>query len=155
MKQIVIATVFAMVFGLAAFAQTAPVTPQSSPNPSTQPQTAPSTSPDTSVSGSQTPVGETKGESTLKGCIASESGKYLLQDESGKKVVLGGSQDFATHVGHTVAAHGVYAAGSDPSTGASATSPSTAAPASGDQFIVSKVDMVSETCTIDKGKNSK
>ena len=150
MKQIVMATVFAMVFGLAAFAQTAPATPQPSP----QAQTSPSTSPDTSVA-SPTPVSDAKGESTLKGCIASEGGKYLLQDESGKKVALGGTQDFAPHVGHTVTAHGVFGAGSNPSTGASATAPSTATSASSDQFIVSKLDMVSETCTADKGKISK
>jgi|SRR5882672_6399249 len=155
MKHIVIATVFAMVFGLAALAQTTPgTTPQpSGTNPSAQPQTSPSQPPDMSSAGGQSPAAESKGEKKLKGCIASEGGKYVLQDKHGKDVALGGSQDFASHVGHTVTVHGTFGNGSDASSAASATSSDSGMSGTGQQFIVSKVDMVSETCGADKGKS--
>src|SRR6266576_2505528 len=127
MKHIVIAIVFALVFGLAAVAQTTPGNPQRVPqgsNPSTQPSTSPTPAPDMSSSGNQTATSETKGEKKLKGCIQSEGGKYILQDKHGKDVALTGSQDFASHVGHTVTVHGTFASGSDASTGASATASS-------------------------------
>ena len=156
MKHSVIATVFALVFGLAAVAQTTPGSSQTTPqgtNPSTQPSTSPSQSPDMSSSGSQT-ASDTKGEKKLKGCIQSEGGKYILQEKHGKEIALSGSQDFASHVGHTVAVHGTYASGSDSPSGASATaSPSGMSASAGQQFMVSKLDMVSETCGSDKGKN--
>src|SRR6266550_7718322 len=125
MKHIVIAIVFALVFGLAAVAQTTPGNPQRVPqgsNPSTQPSTSPTPAPDMSSSGNQTAPSETKGEKKLKGCIQSESGKYVLQDKHGKDVALSGSQDFASHVGHTVTVHGAFANGADASSSASATS---------------------------------
>jgi len=154
MKYIVIATVFAMVFGLAALAQTTPGTQQpSGTSPSAQPQTSPSQPPDMSSAGNQSPATETKGEKKLKGCIASEGGKYVLQDKHGKDVALGGSQDFASHVGHTVTVHGTFGNGSDASSAASATSSNSGMSAAGDQFIVSKVDMVSETCGAGKSKD--
>ncbi|MFY9559322.1 MAG: hypothetical protein WAQ52_03735 [Terriglobales bacterium] len=156
MKHIVIATVFAMVLGLAALAQTTPGTPQpSGTSPSTQPQTSPSQAPDMSSSGNQNPAGDSKGEKKMKGCIESAGGKYMLEDKHGKEVALGGSQDFASHVGHTVTVHGTFANGSDASSGASATSSNSGMSASGGQFIVSKLDMVSESCNIDKVRNNK
>lgn len=154
MKQIVVVTVFAMVFGLAAMAQTAPRTPQPAPqgtSPAAQPQTSPSHAPDASIAANQNPVGETKGERKLKGCVESESGKYMLADEQGKKVSLSGAQDFAAHVGHIVTASGTFAKAADASNGAS-TAPNSEVSASDDQFIVSKLDMVSETCKVDKTK---
>jgi hypothetical protein len=158
MRNIVIATVFALVFGLAAVAQTTPGNPQAMPqgtNPSTQPSTTPSTSPDISNAGNQNTASETKGEKKLKGCIQSEGGKYVLQDKHGKDVALSGSADFASHVGHTVTVHGTFASASDSSTGASATASSSGMSASsGQQFTVSKLDMVSESCSADRGKNS-
>ena len=103
MRNIVIATVFALVFGLAAVAQTTPGSQQTMPqgtNPSTQPSTTPSTSGDMGNTGNQnTAASETKGEKKLKGCIQSEGGKYVLQDKHGKDVALAGSADLASHVG--------------------------------------------------------
>src|ERR1700704_5541952 len=108
MRNIVIATVFALVFGLAAVAQTTPGSQQTMPqgtNPSTQPSTTPSTSGDMGNTGNQnTAASETK----LKGCIQSEGGKYVLQDKHGKDVALAGSADLASHVGHTVTVHGTF-----------------------------------------------
>ena len=156
MKHIVIATVFALMFGLAAIAQTTPGNPQSMPqgtNPSTQPQTSPPPAPDMSSSSNQSAATETKGEKKLKGCIESEAGKYMLEDKHGKEVALSGSQDFASHVGHTVTVHGTFSSGPDASSAASATSNSGVSASGGQQFTVSKLDMVSESCSTDKGKN--
>jgi len=155
MKHIVIATILAMVFGLAAVAQTTPGNPQATPqgtNPSAQPQTTPPPSPDMSSSGNQSAATETKGEKKLKGCIQSEGGNYMLQDKHGKDVALSGSQDFASHVGHTVTVHGTFANGADASNSASATSSGGMSASNGQQFVVSKLDMVSESCTKEKGK---
>jgi hypothetical protein len=157
MKHIVVATVFAMVLGLAALAQTTPGTAQSpqGKDPSTMPQGSPSQASPSQAPGMSNPNaagGESKGEKKLKGCIQSQGGKYVLQDRHGKEVALSGSQDFASHVGHTVTVHGTYAGGSDASAGAAAASSNSAM--SGDQFLVSKLDMVSESCSMDKGKNS-
>ena len=154
MRNIVIATVFALVFGLAAVAQTTPGSQQTMPqgtNPSTQPSTTPSTSGDMSNTGNQnTAASETKGEKKLKGCIQSEGGKYVLQDKHGKDVALAGSADLASHVGHTVTVHGTYGSGSDASSATASNSGMSAS--SGQQFMVSKIDMVSESCSGDKGK---
>jgi len=155
MKHIVIAIVFALVFGLAAVAQTTPGNPQAMPqgtNPSAQPQTSPTPAPDMSSSGNQSTATETKGEKKLKGCIESEGGKYMLEDKHGKEVALTGSQDFASHVGHTVTIHGTFANGPDAS--ASTTANSGMSASGGQQFLVSKLDMVSESCTKEKGKNN-
>ena len=153
MKHIVIAIVFAMLFGLAAFAQTTPGTQQpSGSNPSMEPPSSPSQSPGMQTSGNQNSARDTKGEKKMKGCIQSESGKYMLQDKHGKEIALGGSADFASHVGHTVTVHGTFAGGPDSGSTATATSSNSGMSAAGGQFIVSKVDMVSETCNGDKGK---
>jgi hypothetical protein len=152
MKHTVIAIVFALMFGLAAVAQTTPGNPQAMPQgTSTQPQMSPPPAPDMSSSGNQSAATETKGEKKLKGCIESEGGKYMLEDKHGKEVALTGSQDFASHVGHTMTVHGTFANGSDAS--ASATSNSGMSASGGQQFVVSKLDMVSESCTKEKGKS--
>src|SRR5215470_13371632 len=114
MKQIVVTTIFALVFGLAALAQTTPGTAQpAGTDPSTQPQTSPTQSPDMSSSANRSAGGEAKGEKKMKGCIQSEGGKFMLQDKHGKDVALTGSQDFGSHVGHTVTVHGTFAGGAD------------------------------------------
>ena len=62
------------------------------------------------------------------------------------------AQDFASHVGHTVTVHGTFANGADASNSASATSSGGMSASNGQQFVVSKLDMVSESCTKEKGK---
>jgi len=145
MKQIVIATVFALVFGMAAFAQTTPGTQPPDTNPSTQPQTSPSQSSDMSK------MDDTKGEKKLKGCIQSSGGSYTLEQKGGKDTPLSGS-DLSSHVGHMVTVHGSYGSGSS---GASSSTGMSAG--SGQTFNVTKIEMVSESCSLDKGKtdNSK
>jgi hypothetical protein len=165
MKHLVVATMFALVFGLVSVAQTTPGTAQSpqSKDPSAMPQSSPS-----QASPAETPnmsnrsasASDTKGEKKLKGCIESEGGKYVLREKNGKEVALTGSEDLSSHVGQTVTVHGTYASGSDASsaTGTSSTTMGTSSSGSmssgGDQFMVSKIDMVSQSCSMDKGKTS-
>jgi len=156
MKHIFVATVFSLVFALAALAQTTPGTAQSPQgrDRSAMPETTPSQTSPSQTPGMSNPnaPGDTTSEKKLKGCIASQGDKYVLQDKHGKEIALSGSQELASHVGHTVTVHGTYANGSDASTGASSAAAN--AGTSGGQFLVSKVDMISESCTMDKGKNS-
>ncbi len=88
-------------------------------------------------------------EKKMKGCIQSEGGQYMLQTKKGKDVMLTG-QDVSAHVGHEVTIHGMWAGGtsdmSNTSTGR--------ASASGKSFNVTSVDMISDTCSMGKGKKS-
>lgn len=86
-----------------------------------------------------------KGEKTLKGCVASEGGQYMLQTKKGKDVMLSGS-DVSAHVGHEVKVHGMFENGSS-------SAASSGAASSGKTFNVSSVDMVSDSCSM--GKSSK
>jgi hypothetical protein len=173
MKQIALTVALALVFGLAALAQTQSNEPQGSSSPSSS-QTTPSTSPSTappsapemgtqpSASGKQTAGAEgkeAKGEKKLKGCIESQGGQYVLKEKSGKEISLTGSADFASHVGHTVAVHGTMEKGAASSMGASGTEKSSAgtmgsSASSGEQFSVSKIDHISDTCKLEKGSKS-
>jgi hypothetical protein len=96
--------------------------------------------------------GQTNGERKLKGCIASQGGNYTLQTKHGKEVPLAGSADFASHVGHTVTVHGMYGSNS---TVAAPTGSTPDNSASDGQFMVSKIDMVSDTCKDSKMKSDK
>jgi hypothetical protein len=161
MKHTMIAMAFCAAISMTAVGQTTPSTSQpAGTNPSTMPQQQ--TPPDMAPSGSSSPAGtsrteakgDNKGDKKIKGCLQNSGGKYTIEDKHGKQVVLTGSQDFSAHVGHTVAAHGTFANGSDSSSGASATS-TTGAAGSADQFMVTKLDMVSESCSGDKSKSAK
>jgi hypothetical protein len=92
---------------------------------------------------------EMKGEKKMKGCIRSEGGQYSLEDKHGKATPLSG-QDLSAHVGHEVTVHGTWASGS--SAGASETA-SGSMSSSGKSLNVTKVDMISETCSMDKNKS--
>jgi hypothetical protein len=137
--------VFAIGFGLTGFAQTpAPGDSHQGTDPAAQSQTS-SQSPDMSSAKAKS-ANQTQGEKKLKGCIESEGGQFLLRDKHGKEVALTGSQDFASHVGHTVSLQGTYT-GTAGATSAGSTG-------SAEQFMVSKIDMVSATCKekSEKGK---
>src|SRR5262245_27798270 len=121
MKQAVIATLFALVFGTLTFAQTTPGTQPPDTNPSTQPQTTPTQSSDMSK------MGDTKGEQKLKGCIKSSGGSYTLEQKGGKDVALSPSQDLSAHVGHMVTVHGSYAGGTSSAGGNSSSTGTSAA----------------------------
>lgn len=82
--------------------------------------------------------GMMKGEKTLKGCVQSQNGSYMLEEHGGKMVNLSSSQDLAAHVGHTVKVHGSYATSDSAATSGS----------SAKTFNVSSVDAVSDTCAM-------
>ena len=89
-----------------------------------------------------------KGEKAhkVKGCIRSEGGKLVLEDAHGKTFALNSTEDLSAHVGHEVIVHGTEAAGAGAAT-------STAGAEK--EITVSKVDMVSDTCKLEKhGKSS-
>lgn len=143
MKKIMLPFATVLLFALATFAQTnsPDATPSAqgtqSSSPSMQQQ---SPSNDSSMSGAAN-----NAEKTIKGCVAQQNGQYVLETKHGKSVPLSG-QDVSAHVGHTVALHGSWAAastGSQTSTGMS----------SGNSFNVTKVDMISESCSM-KGDTS-
>ncbi len=98
---------------------------------------------------STTQTGNMKGEKKMKGCIESEGGQYVLRTRHGKDIQLTG-EDVSAHSGHEVTVHGMWASGmsgmSNTSTGG--------ASASGKSFNVTSLDMISDTCTIGKGKKS-
>jgi hypothetical protein len=164
MKHAILVTVFAMVCGLTAIAQTG--TTQSSPqtsSPSTQPQTDQTQNSDmqNQNNGMQNQndtqkQGQMNGERKLKGCILSQGGSYTLQTKHGKEVPLTGSADFASHVGHTVTVHGTYESKSSvaaPTASAAPTGSTADNSTPNGAFMVSKVDMVSESCK-DNNKDS-
>jgi hypothetical protein len=90
-----------------------------------------------------------KGEKTLKGCVRSEGGQYMLEEKSGKMVNLTGS-DVSAHVGHEVRVEGMWEKGSPESASAAS---SGAGMSANHMFNVTNVSMVSDTCTM--GKKSK
>lgn len=151
MKKAIVATTFSLALGLCALAQMPSGSTQqpSGTNPSTQTQ-SPSMGDPGMSNGTQNTANDMKSQKKLKGCIKSESGKYMLEEKGGKEVALGGSQDFSSHVGHTVTVHGTWGSGSDASNASSGSAMS----AGSGQFMVSKLDMVSESCKMEKGSNS-
>jgi hypothetical protein len=148
MKHLVMTTLLAL--AVTAVAQTTPSSTQpQSATPSLQPS-ASSTPPQDmpgSATASQSAGSDKSKTEKLKGCIQSNGGQYMLEDKHGKQVTLTG-QDFSAHVGHTVTVHGAYA---DGSTGVSANAVN-GGKSSGQQFVVSKMDMVSEQCGVAKSK---
>lgn len=142
MKKIMLPFATVMLFALATFAQTT-ATPDATPGAqgtqSASPSMQQTPSNDSGMSGAK------NSEKKIKGCVAQENGQYVLQTKHEKSIPLSG-QDVSAHVGHTVALHGAWgaaAAGSQTSTGMSA----------GKSFEVSKVDMISDSCT-NKGNMS-
>jgi hypothetical protein len=88
----------------------------------------------------------------LQGCVSLRGGRYVLQRSRGETVTPTGDQDLAAHVGHTVALHGNYAS-ADSEAGRPANSAATSSEGSEQsrpKFVVTKIDVVSETCSIDK-----
>lgn len=132
--------------------------------------------------GSMNSMGSMKGEKTLKGCIESENGGYMLEEKHGKEVMLSSSQDLSAHVGHEVKVHGMWQNGSMGSSSGSMTPNSSGSmnsnPSSnsgsmastsssngqmsgqgmsdhnGQTFMVSKIDMVSTQCKMDRKNGS-
>lgn len=136
MKKIILPFATVLLFALASFAQTT-ATPD--PNTGTQGTQSASPSMQQAPSNDSSMSGATNSEKKIKGCVSQQNGQYVLETKHGKSIPLSG-QDVSAHVGHTVALHGTWAAastGTQTSTGMS----------SGNSFNVSKVDMISESCT--------
>jgi len=86
-------------------------------------------------------------EHTIKGCLQSEGGSYVLETRKGKEVALAG-EDVSAHVGHEVALKGTWG---EHAAGASAEASTSNAGAAKKAFNVSSVKMISESC---KGKGT-
>jgi hypothetical protein len=100
-----------------------------------------------------------KGEQKLTGCIRSDNGKYVVETKLHKKVWLSGADDFAPHVGHTVILYGTYLNGSAPAKGVRTEQKQKKSQESPpdrqeNNFQVSKIEMLSDTCAINKAKAS-
>ena len=160
MKHILLTTIFAILFGCSMLAQSSdPQSPSQGTAPSAEPgtgsQTSPSQAPDMgppsqgSHRDAKAEKGE-KGEKKLKGCLRSEGGKFVLEEKHGKRVDLTSTEDLSSHVNHTVTVHGSYAENTAGVTGESSTAASSGASpsgsTSGEQFSVSKIDNMSDTC---------
>jgi Protein of unknown function (DUF5818) len=142
MKKMMLSLATVLLFTVAGFAQA----DTTDPNAGTQgtQSSSPSMQQGTQ-SGSSGQMGEmngTKGsEKTLRGCVAQQNGQYVLETKHGKTVALTG-EDVSAHVGHTVAVHGMWA-----SANAGTQSSATAAGTSGPTFDVTKVKMISSSCS--------
>jgi hypothetical protein len=84
---------------------------------------------------------------TVEGCIVRAEQGYYIQPASGEKTKLNpGSQDLSAHVGHNVRVSGSASdTGTPTSTGATGMSPGGKEP----ELMVTKVDVVAETCPVD------
>ena len=140
MKKILLPFATIVLFSLATFAQTSTTDPNStqgtqSASPSMQQPDSQAGS--TGMNGNATDTSEKK----IRGCVAQQNGQYVLQTKRGKSVPLSG-QDVSAHVGHTVALHGTWAA-----SGAGTQTSAGSAAGSAGSFEVTKVDMISDSCT--------
>ncbi|MBO0912483.1 MAG: hypothetical protein J2P13_11880 [Acidobacteria bacterium] len=126
--------------------QTSPSTSQpSTSQPSQYPsQGAGQTSPDQNA----TTQNQAGGEHTIKGCVQSQGGSYILETRKGKEVALSG-QDVSSHVGHEVALKGTWEGGGHATSSTAAGSTGSTAGGESKTFDVSSVKMISESC---KGK---
>ena len=87
-----------------------------------------------------------KGEQKLTGCLRSDNGKYVIESKLHKKIWLSGPEDFGPHKGHTVTLYGSYLNDTAPVNKRPAADP--AQSRSEVDFQVSKIEMVSNTCTL-------
>ena len=156
MKKLTLSVCLAFAFFMtSAVAQMAPRGAQGTQNSSptaSQPGQYPSqgtsqTSPDQNT----TTQNQANAEHTIKGCVKSESGSYVLETKKGKEIALAG-QDVSGHVGHEVALKGTWEGGhAVSSTEAGSTANAGAATKT---FNVSSVKMISESCKGTTGSSS-
>ena len=107
MKKVMMA--MTMMFALGCFGQTSGGSPSNGSMGSGQSDSS------GSMSGSQSGAMDNgsmnngmKGEKTLKGCIQSQNGGYMLEKKGGKMAMLTSSQDLSAHVGHMVKVPGMW-----------------------------------------------
>lgn len=98
-----------------------------------------------------------KGERKLTGCIRSDNGKYVVESRPHKKTWPSGAEDFAPHTGHTVILYGTYLNGSTPAHSGRTDQKKSSEPAPSRQennFQVTKIETVSDTCAVNQAKAS-
>lgn len=150
MKRTVLTITATLAFGLCALAQQKPANDPRSAPPGGDPNAVPA-----QQAPEAAPAQQNTGERKLKGCLRSQGGSLVLEEKKGKQVTLSGGQDLAAHVGHTVIVHGTFASAASAGAAGAGTPAGTGASAGGDQFTVSRVEMVSETCSAEKGSKDK
>jgi hypothetical protein len=146
MKKLMLPLATALLFAVAAFAQTSTAPSQNTDQ--NQPAAGQGSTPlnqgnpqdaEGNQTAATTPNHHMKNE--MKGCVEQQNGQYVLQTKRGKDVALTGS-DVSAHVGHTVVVHGGWAA----SAGTETSTNGQMSAASNHAFNVTSVDMVSDTC---------
>jgi hypothetical protein len=133
-----------IIYGAASLAQTS--TQPSSDNPPRMQQDSQPASLASSLN---------KGGKKLMGCIRSENGKYFLESKSHKKTWLSGPLDFTPHAGHTVVLHGIFLDESPASNTAPANSGEASPARRQNNFQVTDMEMVSDTCKLQNAKANK
>jgi hypothetical protein len=148
MKTLLLMLATCLTFTTAQTAQASPQTSPDVPSPPLQQDSQPA-----SLASSLN-----KGNRKITGCIRSENGKYLLESRQHQMIWLSGPEDFAPHAGHTVILYGNFLNGST-SAGATRANTGTAAGTSsnkqGTDFKVTKMEMVSDSCTLKSPKRNK
>jgi hypothetical protein len=147
MRKALLCIAVLLAFGLTAVAQDAGTSGQSS--------TSTTTTKTTKTKHSKKAAGDmgdmSAKSSTMTGCIEKSGDNYMIKNGRHKKgVKVTGSDDLSAHVGHTVKLTGSWAP-TAASTSATGETKGGGAKA-GREFNETKVDMVSETCTMGAGK---
>lgn len=139
-----------------ASSQQQPTSP-SSTSPSQQPAAPDASSTTTQTTTTQTTQTSSDSGNSIEGCLNGSAGNWTLTDQSGKTYQLSGdTSKLSDHVGHQVRIMGTDNSSSASSSGSTGSSPSSSATgagaSSGSQptFTVSKVKMISSTCSTSK-----
>ena len=146
-KQFKLPTACFILSGLTAIAQK-----PDNPPAGTQGPRALARSTDTFPNAAQTSAADIAGEQVLQECASLQGGRYVLQRNREETVTPAGDQDLSPYVGHTVALHGNHAS-ADSEAGRPPNSTATSSGSSeqlSPKFVVTKIDMFSETCSIDR-----
>lgn len=152
---------FVLASALAAWAQSDTTPSPSSTNQATSPSSSSSkqsntqnstptqANPATSSTMSQSGTTATS-QPSLEGCVIRRQTDYFLQPDNGQPVKLNSSQDLSQHVGHRVRVEGSMNNGANSNgTSTADNGASQSGSQSGTQYqeiMVTKVDMISETC---------
>ncbi|MBV8477153.1 MAG: hypothetical protein JOZ36_10845 [Acidobacteria bacterium] len=154
---------FVVLTFLGAWAQSDTTPSPSSTNQATSPTSSPSTQSNTQDSTStraNPATSMSQSRTSLEGCLQRRESAYFLAPDHGQPVKLDSAQDLSQHVGHRVRLEGNLSNGGEPnhtyaSSRAADNSTGTTARAaqSGQQadtlyqeMMVTRVDMISETC---------
>jgi len=134
-----------LLFGLAAWSQSS--SPDSS-GPGASAQAGSSSGPTGSMASQAGSQAASDTEQMMEGCIIREQSDYFLEPINGQEVHLSGP-DVAQHVNHHVRVHGneqPSQASNSTGTAGSMAGSSSSAGNSAPEFLVTRVDMVSESC---------